>query len=815
MHSRIRHAFTLASIVALLLTTAILATPSSAAAQAPPTVPVTIEFSAPNGGATLVDFYLPDDSLVQLANGDSVTFDVEEDTGFTVGETLPNGWDATSFECDTATGLVFYGEFGFAEYNAFVGTDPVLCEIGNSGDALIDVTIVKVVEFDDGTSFDFTLPDQSNVELGNGDSVTFATSGNSGISFTEWLPPDGSWNVTDFDCTGATLFAYNYNFGSDFANFEVLFGTDPVTCTVTNSPDVIPIPVTITKAVENDDGSTFAFDLPGGTSAQLGHGDSVTLTVPEGEVVLLEEVLPSGWTATAFSCTGAFGSSFFSEPGVFAEFEVDVASSPVDCTVTNTRTTVPVTISLFVEDAEPTLFEFQLPDGSAVQLGHLEVLEFEVDINSDFELGQLLPPGWDAMDFDCDGATSHGWFSEPGEFATFEASVSVDPLVCSIMNAKWFPEVEVTFTAVFVDDDGSQVVLDPELGGFSYLGDGQSVTFSIEDLPGSYFHVDAQMPVGWTATDFECDTPIVYWTSEPGGDAAFEIAMQGEPVNCTITHTAVDELGECDGLPVTIVWGPGAVATPGNDVILGTSGPDNIEARGGNDVICGGGGDDTIRGGPGMDLIFGEEGDDVVNAGSGDDVVYGGSGLDDLRGGPGGDTIYGDDDADLLRGDGGTDFVVGGAGDDEVRGGPDDDELRGSEGNDFVLGSIGADLLIGGSGHDDMYGQLGADYLAGGAGNDWLRGGADNDELYGDSGNDRLDGNHGDDVLYGGVDDDDLNGTFGNDSLAGGAGDDNLSGGDGDDDLSGGFGTDVCFGNMGLDSAELASCETASVEIFY
>ncbi len=60
--------------------------------------------------------------------------------------------------------------------------------------------------------------------------------------------------------------------------------------------------------------------------------------------------------------------------------------------------------------------------------------------------------------------------------------------------------------------------------------------------------------------------------------------------------------------------------TPGNDVMVGTSGKDEIAARGGNDVICA------------------LEGKDEIEAGAGNDTMTGGAGADQFKGGAGTDT---------------------------------------------------------------------------------------------------------------------------------------------------------------------------------
>lgn len=86
--------------------------------------------------------------------------------------------------------------------------------------------------------------------------------------------------------------------------------------------------------------------------------------------------------------------------------------------------------------------------------------------------------------------------------------------------------------------------------------------------------------------------------------------------------------------------------TPGNDLLIGTAGPDRIDAldgadqvRGlaGDDVLRGGAGEDTIFGGPGNDKVKGAEGIDHLFGEAGDDALTGGPDADDLHGGPGDD----------------------------------------------------------------------------------------------------------------------------------------------------------------------------------
>ena len=57
--------------------------------------------------------------------------------------------------------------------------------------------------------------------------------------------------------------------------------------------------------------------------------------------------------------------------------------------------------------------------------------------------------------------------------------------------------------------------------------------------------------------------------------------------------------------------------------IIGTKGPDVIEATDERDVIAGLGGDDIIRAYGDNDHVCGHRGDDVIYGGDGNDTIYG------------------------------------------------------------------------------------------------------------------------------------------------------------------------------------------------
>jgi len=98
--------------------------------------------------------------------------------------------------------------------------------------------------------------------------------------------------------------------------------------------------------------------------------------------------------------------------------------------------------------------------------------------------------------------------------------------------------------------------------------------------------------------------------------------------------------------------------TSGDDVIVGTSGAETINAQDGNDQVYGTEGNDNLSGAGGNDIIYGGSGDDDINGNGGLDSLYGGSGADTINGNNEGDTIIGGFEADLLTGNKGTDTFV-------------------------------------------------------------------------------------------------------------------------------------------------------------
>jgi len=283
-----------------------------------------------------------------------------------------------------------------------------------------------------------------------------------------------------------------------------------------------------------------------------------------------------------------------------------------------------------------------------------------------------------------------------------------------------------------------------------------------------------------------------------GTELSFEFVLfTYEPVSLTVQSANAPT---CADRAVTVDLGAGQQPTMFDDVILGTPGPDIIDALDGDDIVCGLGGHDRISGGPGDDLVYAGGGHDVVYGGAGADTLFGQPGADQLRGGSGADFIYGGAGYDSLFGDADNDFIQGSGGDDAIYGGAGDDNLYGKTGADRIWGEAGDDEIYAAGGDDQARGGDGADRIQGGSGDDLLEGGSGDDVLYGQAGADMLRGGAGNDLLYAAAGDDIIEGGSGNDELQGASGNDDLFGNDGDDILYGQAGDDGLDGGSGVDT---------------
>jgi Ca2+-binding RTX toxin-like protein len=155
------------------------------------------------------------------------------------------------------------------------------------------------------------------------------------------------------------------------------------------------------------------------------------------------------------------------------------------------------------------------------------------------------------------------------------------------------------------------------------------------DGPGGHDHLDGgagddqfeqYVGFGYPASLKGNDT----YVGGPGNDS-FSYFHRADPVTISLDGIANDGLaGELDNIHPDIETVGGG---PGNDLIVGSPGPDRL---------WGGDGGDVIHGGAGDDWLSGDDGDDVIDGGAGNDELIGGCMTDRLVGGPGSDTFFSD-----------------------------------------------------------------------------------------------------------------------------------------------------------------------------
>ena len=105
------------------------------------------------------------------------------------------------------------------------------------------------------------------------------------------------------------------------------------------------------------------------------------------------------------------------------------------------------------------------------------------------------------------------------------------------------------------------------------------------------------------------------------------------------TGVAVVTITVSDGEATDAVNLTVTVGGNGNDVLIGTPGPDSLLSQNGNDTASALAGVDLLCGGNGNDVLNGGADDDTIFGGVGNDRLTGGQGADWFSGGPGNDTV--------------------------------------------------------------------------------------------------------------------------------------------------------------------------------
>jgi Ca2+-binding RTX toxin-like protein len=181
----------------------------------------------------------------------------------------------------------------------------------------------------------------------------------------------------------------------------------------------------------------------------------------------------------------------------------------------------------------------------------------------------------------------------------------------------------------------------------------------------------------------------VYLIDDPS-DTVLEAAGEGtDEVRSSIDHVLAAEVENLTLLGTVGLRGTGnglanvLVGTTGNDELYGLDGNDTLQGGNGNDLLDGGAGNDVLQGGAGDDQYVVDAAGDTITESSGIDTVFAGinytlgSGLENLTltgsagltgtGNSGANVITGNAAANTLSGLAGVDILTGGAGIDLFR----------------------------------------------------------------------------------------------------------------------------------------------------
>ncbi|HWU81985.1 MAG TPA: retention module-containing protein, partial [Methylophilaceae bacterium] len=291
----------------------------------------------------------------------------------------------------------------------------------------------------------------------------------------------------------------------------------------------------------------------------------------------------------------------------------------------------------------------------------------------------------------------------------------------------------------------------------------ESHAFSYAFPANSFFDVDHSDVLHYTATRID-GTPLPAWLAF---DDATRTLSGTPPLTASgmldIRITATDPYGATAHEDFNLDIANLVLGTSGNNNLVGTADRDYIDALAGNDTLNGGLGADTMIGGTGNDTYVVDDAGDVVieNPGQGTDTVQ--SSVDHVLA----------DNVERL--------ILTGSGDLQGTGNLLDNTITGNGGNNLIDGGAGNDTMAGGLGDDIYVVDASSDVVteAASAGIDTVRASAsftlgnniENLILTG-TGDINGTGNTLDNLILGNSGANTLNGGTGNDTMQGGEGDD-------------------------------------------
>lgn len=345
------------------------------------------------------------------------------------------------------------------------------------------------------------------------------------------------------------------------------------TCRFINNDQ--PAQLTLRKVVNN--GATGATAVPSawtlraaGAVTVTGPGNSPAVTgqtVPAGTYSLAESGGPSGYQASAWTCTG----------GTLTGTSVSVANGAnVTCTITNTAVQPRLTLVKAVNNGTTgattaaTAWTLTAAGPSTITgaTGSGTVTSANVPVGT-FNLSETGPAGYTASAWVCTGAAS-----------TTAATVTIglgNAAICTITNTAIAPRLTLV-KRVVNQAGGTAVPTDWTLSGAGPVTitgtSGSPAVTSANVRVGSYALSESAGPTGYTASAWSC-------TGGTLAGASLTLAL-GANATCTITNT--DQPARLTLVKVVDNGTTGATAVPANWT-LSASGPATVTGAGNSAAV--------------------------------------------------------------------------------------------------------------------------------------------------------------------------------------------------------------------------------------
>ncbi len=444
---------------------------------------------------------------------------------YTLSEAGPAGYTASAWSCD---GGVLAGTT-----LTLSGGNNVTCTITNTAQQP-KLTLVKSVQNGStgGTAVpsDWTLTATGpNLISGTGNSpqVTAQNAQVGTYALSESGGPVG-YSASNWVCVGGA--------SSTGSSVTLALGSD-ATCTITNT--AVSPSLTLSKQVVNSSGGsasvadwTLQFQGPATGSGVTGSAAVSNATVPAGSYALSETGGPSGYSPSAWTCTGGTVTGSSVQVGLGAN---------VECTITNTDQPASLTLIKTVSGGDSGTTKVPADwtltatpseiSGQAAVTGNGTGVSADGGVQSasvfsgSYTLSEDGPSGFDQGNWVCQGGVVNG------DVVTLPPGGNV---ICTITNTAQTPTLTLVKTVNNGDGLGTESATSWTLsavGETPISGATGSATVTNARVAVGEYLLSESGPGGYTPSEWSCD----------GGtqDGSSITLSEGQNVTCTITNAAV------------------------------------------------------------------------------------------------------------------------------------------------------------------------------------------------------------------------------------------------------------------------------------